>query len=201
MRHYNYIKIILILVPILILGILIYKDFNPAGYLKVSYDFCQPTPFISKLSPHGRVLDIQKNRGECSQSMVIDPVYFDVRLPQRFARAQLKVWYQKSVSTPLKIGVVQNIQNWQWQLKDIIYQRSVNGWQLGSAAYNLSNIPLDKNNLRFMISSPQLDKQHRSIVFKRLEIEFFTAPLSHANFWPRLKAWLKFTNLYFLSKF
>jgi len=201
MRYYKYIKIILILIPILILGILIYKDFNPTGYLEVSYDFCQSTPFISKLSPYGRVLNIQKDRGECTQLMVIDPVYFDVRLPQRFDQAKLKIWYQKSVDTPLKIGVAQDTRTWQWQLRDIVYRRSINGWQLGSAAYDLSAVALDKNNLRFMISSPQLDKHHQSIVFKRIEIEFFTTPLSQRNFWPRFKACLKMTNLYFLLKF
>ncbi len=197
MNYYKHIKIILVALPVIILGTLLYQDFNPRGYLKVSYDFCHPTPFISKLSPHGRVLDIQHNGGECSQSMVIDPVYFDVRLPQNFARAVIRVWYRKSAETPLRLGPVIDLQNWQWQLKDINYQFTDGAWTVGGAVYDLSNVSLDRNNLRFLISSPQHDVHQQNIVFKRLEIEFFKQPLSRRNFFHRFKDWLKFTNLYF----
>ncbi len=200
MKFYKYIKMILILTPIVGLAFLFYKDFNPAGYLKVDYDFCHPTPFVSKLSPHGRVLDVQKNGNNCYQTMVIDPVYFDVRLPQRFQQVKLKIWYKKAASTPLFLGVAQNIANWQWRMKEIVYQRSFDGWQLGSAVYNLSSIVLDKHNLRFIISSPQLNKDRQQIIFKHIQIEFFTAPLSSNNFWSRCRNWLQGTNLYYLIK-
>ncbi len=198
MKYYKFIKAVLISVPVILLAVLLYKDFNPSGYLKISYDFCRPTPFISKLSPYGRVLDIQHNRGECSQQMVIDPVYFDVRLPQRFERAVLKIWYRKDPQQALKIGPAVNLQQWQWQLKTINYQFSDNAWLVGVASYDLSSVQLDRHNLRFLISSPGLDRQQQRIVFKRLEIEFFNPPLNRQNFWQRFKAWLKFSNLYYL---
>ncbi len=198
MKYYKFIKAVLISVPVILLAVLLYKDFNPSGYLKISYDFCHPTPFISKLSPHGRVLDIQHNRGECSQQMVIDPVYFDVRLPQRFERAVLKIWYRKDPRQALKIGPAVDLQQWQWQLKTINYQFSDNAWLVGVASYDLSSVQLDRHNLRFLISSPGLDRQQQRIIFKRLEIEFFNPPLNRQNFWQRFKAWLKFSNLYYL---
>ena len=95
MKYYKYIRIILIFIPIIILAVLFYKDFNPQGYLRIDYDFCRQSPFISKFSPHGRVLKIKKDRGECAQQMVIDPVYFDIRLPQKFDTARIKFWYRK----------------------------------------------------------------------------------------------------------
>jgi len=200
MKYYKIFKIILIIIPIFILVILFYKDFNPRGYLKVDYDFCREDPFVSKFSPQGRVLDIQKNRGECSQEMIIDPVYFDVRLPQKFNSARLKIWYKKNPQTLLKIGPAQNLSTWQWQLKDIPdlgYPKSgmssrtgIDGWQIGSANYDLSNIQLDKNNLRFIISSPGLDSSGEQIIFNKIEIEFLKGPLSAANWKQRIKEWL-----------
>jgi hypothetical protein len=124
-----------------------------------------------------------------------------VRLPQRFERAVLKIWYRKDPRTPLKIGPAINLNQWEWQLKNIAYQSSNNQWLAGSAVYDLSSIQLDKNNLRFLISSPQLDINQQQIVFDRLEIEFFKQPLNKQNFWSRLKNWLEFTNLYRLLKF
>ena len=172
------------------MAILFYKDFNPRGYLKVDYDFCHPTPFISEFSPHGRVLDIQKNRGECTQKMVIDPVYFDVRLPQKFNSARLKLWYKKNSQTPLKIGPAQNLNAWQWQLKDIHYYTTRDNWQLGIADYNLKKIKMDSNVLRFLISSPGLDSNGKEIIFNKIQIEFLKEPLSAANWKQRIKEWL-----------
>jgi len=193
MKNYKYFRIILILIPVAILGVLIYKDFNPRGYLKATYNFCYEDPFITKFSPHGRVLEIQQNNNVCTQQMVIDPVYFDVRLPQKFTAARLKIWYQKDSSTELKIGPAIDLVNWQWQLKDITYMQTVNNWQLGVADYDLTYLKMDKNNLRWLISSPNLDTNQQHIIFDKIEIEFFKEPLNKNNVWQRVKEWLYFT--------
>ncbi len=195
MTYYKYIRIILILIPVSILAVLVYKDFNPAGYLKVDYDFCHSDPFISKFSPHGRVLDIQQQGTDCTQPMVIDPVYFDLRLPQQFDQARIKLWYQKDSSTPLTIGPALDLANWQWQLQDIHYLKTEDDWLLGTAQYDLTHAYMDNNRLRFLISSPGLDISGHQIIFNKIEIEFINPPL---DYWSQFKNWLKFTNLYFL---
>ncbi len=199
MGYYRYLRIILILIPVLLLTYLFYKDLNPSGQLKISYDFCSPTPFISEFSPHGRVLDIEKNKTTSSkeyyQKMVIDPVYFDVRLPQKFTTAQLTVWYQKKPATVLKIGPAVELSLWQWQLEDINFWHGDNGWSVGSADYDLTNLKLDNGRLRFLVSSPGLDKNNGEIIFKKIKIEFQKDPLSADN-WPwRLKDWFKASRL------
>lgn len=178
------------------MAILFYKDFNPRGYLKVDYDFCHPTPFISKFSPHGRVLDIQKNRKECTQKMAIDPVYFDVRLPQKFNQAQIKLWYKKEADTKLQIGPALDLDNWQWQLADINYLTTEGNWLLGTSSYDLKSAYYDSNDLRFLISSPGLSENGSEIIFNKIEIEFLSEPLTKDNFTTKLKNWLKFSNLY-----
>jgi len=205
MKYYKYIRIVLILIPIIILAVLFYKDFNPDGYLKVDYDFCREDPFVSKFSPTGRVLEIEKIKTvagkDCQQKMVVDPVYFDVRLTQKFDQARLKLWYQKDLVTPLRIGPAINLSNWQWQLKDINYllttQNFSEGWLVGTAEYDLKNIQPDKNILRFLISSPGLDLSAKEIVFGRVAIEFIKEPLTKNNFFERLKEWIKFSNIYY----
>ena len=129
--------------------------------------------------------------------MVIDPVYFDVRLPQKFDQARLKLWYQKDPATPLRIGPAINLSNWQWQLIDISYLTAEEDWLFGTTEYNLKNIQLDKNNLRFLISSPGLDTSGQKIIFNKIEIEFIKKPLSKDNFFERLKGWIKFSNIYY----
>lgn len=198
MKYYKYIRLILILIPLIILAGLIYQDINPQGYLKLSYDFCQPTPFISEFSPHGRVLDVQENETGCTQAMVIDPVYFDLRLPQRFDEVRIKLWYQKDPSTPLQIGPAIDLDSWEWQLQDIHYLKTKDGWLFGQASYDLTELKLDRNRLRFLISSPGLDMGHGEIVFHRLELDLIKAPLTLNNWITRLNDWFKFTNPYFL---
>src|SRR3989338_6122940 len=76
------------------------KDMNPSGELSVSYNLCKPSPYISELSPHGRVLDIEKRDEYCVQKMVIDPAYMDVRLPQRYDTTTMTVVFQKPDGQP-----------------------------------------------------------------------------------------------------
>ncbi|HOZ36950.1 MAG TPA: hypothetical protein PLR18_03945 [bacterium] len=200
MKFYKYIRLVLILAPIIFLGILLYKDLILSGRLFVAYDFCHSSPFISEFSPHGRVLDIEwvKNNNEkyCQQKMVIDPVYFDVRLPQRFNEARLTVWYQKNPETKLKIGPAVNLSAWQWQLKDINYIRTENNWQVGVVDYNIQSSKLDNNRLRFLVSSPGLDTSGQSIIFKKITIEFIKTPIaSWSDFVGRLKEFILFSRL------
>ncbi len=203
MAYYKYIRIILISVPIIFLAVLFYKDFNPAGYLKVAYDFCGATPFISEFSPHGRVLDIEKVKtekaGYCQQKMVIDPVYFDVRLPQKFTEARLKIWYQKNSFSALKIGPAIDLSAWQWQLKDLNYIRNEDNWQISQASYDLTLSQFDHNRLRFLVSSPKLVESGQAVIFKKIEMEFIKEPIGNwRDIIERLKGFMAFSRLKFL---
>jgi hypothetical protein len=206
MSAYRYIRIILILIPIFFLGVLVYKDFVPSGHLVVGYDFCGLTPFVSDFSPHGRVLDIERVKTEnetyCQQKMVIDPVYFDVRLPQRFNTARLTVWYQKTPTAKLQFGPAVDLSAWQWQLKDINYVRSENDWQVGVIEYDLSLSKMDNNRLRFLVSSPGLSANSGEIIFKKIEIEFIKEPVnSWVSFVGRLKKFVLFSRLKIIANY
>ena len=199
MRAYKIIKIMLILIPIIILAVLVYKDFNPSGYLKVGYDFCREEPFISKFSPLGRVLAVERINGACSQKMVIDPVYFDVRLPQRFNEVRLTIWYKKLSETKLQIGPAIDLSAWQWQLKDINYIRNEGNWQIGKTSYDLFLTQIDHNRLRFLVSSPNLADSGQEVIFKKIELEFVKKPIQNwADVIERLRDLILFSRLKFI---
>ena len=199
MRAYKIIKIMLILIPIIILAVLVYKDFNPSGYLKVGYDFCREEPFISKFSPLGRVLAVERINGACSQKMVIDPVYFDVRLPQRFNEVRLTIWYKKLSETKLQIGPAIDLSAWQWQLKDINYIRNEGNWQIGQTSYDLFLTQIDHNRLRFLVSSPNLADSGQEVIFKKIELEFVKKPIQNwADVIERLRDLILFSRLKFI---
>jgi hypothetical protein len=204
MSAYRYIRIILIFIPIFFLGVLVYKDFVPSGRLLIDYDFCGLTPFVSEFSPHGRVLDIEKiktaDEKYCQQKMVIDPVYFDVRLPQRFDVARLTVWYQKTPAAKLQFGPAVDLSAWQWQLKDLDYVRNEDEWQIGTAEYDLSLSKMDNNRLRFLVSSPGLSAANSEIIFKKIEIEFIKEPVTHwSDVAGRVKGFISFSRLKFIA--
>lgn len=187
MNNYKYIRTILILIPILILGILLYCHICPSGNLKVNYDFCAEDPFVSKFSPIGRVLEIEKYKNYCQQKMVIDPVYFDIRLPQSFQSANLKIWYKKNDNTVLKIGPRFNPNEWLWDLKNIEFKEKENEWDIGATKFDLNHTTMENNRLRFLISSPGLDQSGKEIIFKKIEIEFKKDPLSIKKIITKLK--------------
>src|SRR3989338_5188570 len=106
------------------------RDLNPSGELSVSFNLCKPSPYISELSPHGRVLDIEKNDGYCVQKMVIDPVYVDVRLPQRYDTARMVVVYRKLNELPFQAGPWASATEWQWALQALEpIETEEGGWQ------------------------------------------------------------------------
>jgi len=192
MKYYKHIKTILIFIPVIILAVLVYKDICPLGVLEVEYDLCRESPFFSKLSPGGRVLEIEKKKGYCEQKMVIDPVYFDVRLPQSFRKAEMEIWYQKSnAETPLKIGPRLNPDAWAWDLQDVIFYAPMADWSIGKANFDLTKTKMDNNRIRFLISSTGLDESDKNIKFRYIKIRFEKEPLSWSNLLSRIRSLIK----------
>jgi len=181
----------LILIPVIALGFFGFSYINPSGELVVDYDFCQAvTPYFSGLSPYGRVLDISN----CEQSMVIDPVYFDVRLPQSYRQVDIGLDYDKPADQELKLGVGVDPDNWQWEFGHGIKnpastEASVGRQELSTTNYKLElfNTKFEKNRYRFIISAPGLDSSGGEIKFYNMKLKFTKEPLTKDNFWQRLR--------------
>ncbi|MBU1131431.1 hypothetical protein KJ840_04830 [Patescibacteria group bacterium] len=100
-------KIAVIVLPIIGLFYLVYLDFVPSGHLEFTYDFSQDSPVITNLFPANRMTEINKIVGSGSywQAVKQDPVYFDVRLPQKFAAAKVKIIYQNKNQPLIQLGL------------------------------------------------------------------------------------------------
>jgi len=144
-------------------------DLNPSGVLEVSYNLCKPSPYISELSPHGRVLEIEKKQGYCEQKMVIDPVYVDVRLPQRYDRVWVRLEYTRPRDQPLTIGVRTSLSDWQWRI--IPFEGSTHS-RAGIAQFDLHDVPLDRRRTRFILSSPGLSASGQEILLRHVTFRF-----------------------------
>ncbi len=161
------------------------RDLNPSGKLSVNYDFCRPSPYVSELSPKGRVLDIERVEGYCFQRMVIDPVYVDVRLPQRYDAVTVSAVFKKSRDQALVFGVRTSLYEWQWKMESLVSDTHED-WQTQAVRFDISQIPLDQRRIRFIISSPSLGDSGTDIAFREFKFTFEKPPLGRAM----VKRWL-----------
>lgn len=190
MRYYPIIKTILILIPLTTLGYFAYQYINPSGILEFEYNFCSSeTPYFSGLSPHGRVLDIEKpttynlQPTTCAQRMVIDPVYFDVRLSQSYQSANIEIAADIPQDQQFKIGVGVDPENWNWKFAQPGTNTS-NNTKLFDL--DLSEAQFRNNRYRFIISTPGLDQSEQEIVFDHIKFRFEKEPLTKENFLSRV---------------
>lgn len=162
-----------------------FRDLNPSGTREVKYDFCQLSPYISELSPMGRVLAIERTEGYCFQRMVIDPVYVDVRLPQRYDAVIVRAEFNKPPAQPLSLGVRTSLYEWQWKM-EVFAAEAREGWQTQEVRFDIIAMPLENRRIRFIISSPGLVETGREIEFRGLTFIFEKPPLNMAM----VKRWL-----------
>jgi len=118
-KGYLLIRIILILIPSLALGWFGYSYINPVGELAFEYDFCTPeTAYFSGLSPDGRVLELDTKK--CNQEVVIDPAYFDLRLPQSFEKLSIGLVHSKEGNQNLSFGISSHPTEWSWEMVECV---------------------------------------------------------------------------------
>jgi len=107
-KLYRISKAVIIIVPFFLLFWLINKDLVKNGQLEYVYNFDQTKPYITNLYPEDRLTaraQIGSGQGY-EQSLVKEPVYFDVRLPQSFKTATVQVTYQNSSLPLVSLGLM-----------------------------------------------------------------------------------------------
>lgn len=108
-------KLVIVVVPFFGLLYLLYLDVAPSGQLQFTYDFSKDSPAITNLFPANRLTEVNKTvirpgNQESRQSVYwqaikTEPVYFEVRLPQKFDRAKVKVVYQNVGQPLIQLGL------------------------------------------------------------------------------------------------
>lgn len=184
--YHTYVRVVLFAAVGTVFIFYFINDLNPSGELSVSYNFCKPSPYISALSPLGRVLNIDKKEGYCVQRMVIDPVYVDVRLPQRYDTVAMVLVYQNPDGVSLRAGPWTSTAEWQWDLKPFekIEEGEI-GWHTAVTMFDILNAPMERRRLRFMLSAPGLSESGKEVVIRELRFTFKKPAFN----WNTLKRW------------
>lgn len=110
-------KIVIIMAPFLILAWLIKKDLVLDGHLEMVYDFKRPTAMITAVFPENRLTNIQKGGW---QAIKQEPVYFEVRLPQKFETAKVEIAFQNANQPLVQVGLkTLGEDEWSYDLKPL----------------------------------------------------------------------------------
>lgn len=105
-KIYNFLRIIIYSLPIILLSYLIYKDFTPAGIATFVYDFSKDSSVITNLFPANRLTDpLIDNDGNYSQEIIKEPVYFATRLSQKFNQAKVEITFQNPNQLFFQLGL------------------------------------------------------------------------------------------------
>ncbi|MCX6785512.1 MAG: hypothetical protein NTZ18_01505 [Candidatus Komeilibacteria bacterium] len=115
-------RIIIILAPFVILGWLIKQDLALTGRLEFTYDFSHDSPVITDLFPAGRCSQIfqVKDKQEFFQQIFNEPVYFEVRMPQKFDTATVEITYQNIKQPLIQLGLATlGSQDWSYDFKPL----------------------------------------------------------------------------------
>ena len=166
-------------------------DFVPGKSLKINYDFCHQEVMLTELSPGDRLFEIEDNGEECWQRMAKSPVYFDVRVPQYFDKAVLKLKYQNPAGEEFKVGPQTVKDEWLWMLSNIEQIGTEGKWQVGRAEFDLRRVYQNSPVMRWLISAPTLEENGEIIKIGEIEIEFYKGPLSVNNLWGQIKSYLR----------
>lgn len=101
----NYItKIIFFSIPIVFIFWAFYNFFAMDGYMKAEYDFGNQNAFVRNLYPKIRLNNIDYADGKFFQEMILNPVYFDVKVPVNFKKALVTINYKKQNQPVIELG-------------------------------------------------------------------------------------------------
>ncbi|MBT4277268.1 hypothetical protein HOD96_00765 [Candidatus Falkowbacteria bacterium] len=169
-KLHKIIRVILISLPILTLVFLVYKNFAFSGKLETSYGFDKNNPVISILKPAGRALKVeQDNSGDYFQSIIIDPVYFDLHMSTTFKAVELTFVYNAPEEQKVKVGPQLKGGDWIYAMEDLECSEKENNWCVTKLKFDLRNTLIQERKLNFIISSPGLDKSDKQIKISEIK--------------------------------
>ena len=155
-RVYKTIKVAVIAAFILILIFLIQQKHIFSREVVYNYDFGGQTKFIQGLYPEGRIVQLVE-----SQQVNLEPVYFEVYAPQKYAKAKVKLRYKNAAGLGVKLGLKLDLNDWSFFMADL---------PSGGAEFVESEVEFDlekaykKNNrLKFIIASPAVNESQEKI--------------------------------------
>lgn len=173
------------------LGWLAWSDLVVSGELRATYAFTKPSPYILSLAPKDRLGDFHwiKETGKSWQSIIDDPIYFDIRLPRQFSAVTFNMIYRADEQDTVTLGAFYNKDNYQYQLRDFDSVSDIgNGWKLGTVTFDLTDKRFSFQKYQFMISVPTLRSSGRTVGISRIDMIATRPPLTATRFWNKLQS-------------
>ena len=108
-----FLKIIILLLPLLIFIWLLNKQFAPFGKLEVKYNFKNESPFISEIYPEERVDILKLEDGKNYKEILDDIVYFDLKLPRSsYQSAKVKIKFKNEDQSIFDLAALTSEEQW-----------------------------------------------------------------------------------------
>lgn len=112
-----------IFVPVALVGYLVWVDAVVSGELSATLDIGRQSPYISPLHPGGRLQPISVDAaGVTSQTIIQQPVYFDVRVPRGLRELEVRLTYQNLDQLLVEAGPQVSDTPWTFQLGGVEHQ-------------------------------------------------------------------------------
>jgi len=121
-KLYKITRIIIIILPLVGLFLLVRKDLVLNGFVDYTYNFKRPIATITELFPANRLSSVFNVKGlnQYWQQIKQEPVYFEVRVPQKFEQAEVEITYQNPAKTLLQLGLnTTGAGDWNYWLKPL----------------------------------------------------------------------------------
>ncbi len=173
-----------------LLGWLVWSDLVVSGKLQSTYAFTQPSPYILSLAPKDRLGDFHWAKEDRRwQSIIDDPIYFDLRLPRQFSAVTFSVIYRANAQDVVRLGAFYNKDHYQYQLRDFDSVSDIgDGWRLGTVTFDLTDKRFAFQKYQFMISVPTLRGSGRTVDFARIDMTATRPPLTVSRLWHKLQS-------------
>lgn len=168
-RFIKFIQIIIILSPIALFGYLFYANLVPGGVFETTYNF-ERSPWVSALRPGHRISEIQKGDNFAYQSVIDDPVYFDLNFPVNFENVVLEMDFRNNLNQPFKIGAFTSLENWEFLIKDLEIIKEDGEWVTGKVEFNTAYLDKPENRITFIISTPEIREVGGSVDIRDVRV-------------------------------
>lgn len=180
-----------VLAGLILLGWLAWSDLVVSGELRSTYAFTKPSPYILSLAPKDRLGDFHwgKDSGRSWQTIIDDPIYFDLRLPRQFSAVKFNLIYRADEQDTVKLGAFYNKDSYQYQLRDFDSISDIgDGWKLGTVTFDLTDKRFAFQKYQFMISAPTLRGSGRELDIARIDMTATRPALTMDRFWNKLQS-------------
>ncbi len=107
MKLTRLIQSVIILIPILLFGWLLWQDLVPTGRLVINYDVGDLSPFVNRLLPGERaLLPIKLPDSSWAQQVIDEPTYFTVEPPRHFDTVEMELVWANDAVPIVEVGGV-----------------------------------------------------------------------------------------------